>query len=155
MYFKPCITSNYCFSALTVLLLTYNFSINRTGICFFSPYILNCSISISLVLLLHLLWFISLPSRIFSEGTKDPIYSLNDNGHSACRKYCIFLWLVETIVMLYPESLKMNICNGDWLFSVSWNLNFKTLGVIELNTEVTQYIMLWCHSHIGICYSVL
>jgi len=48
--------------------------------------------------------------------------------------------------MLYPESLKMSLCNGDWLFSVCWNLNFKTLDVIELNTDVTQYIMLWCHS---------
>jgi len=49
-------------------------------------------------------------------------------------------------VTVYPESLKINLCNGDWLFSVSWNLNFKTLGPIELNTYVTRYIKLWCPS---------
>jgi len=44
--------------------------------------------------------------------------------------------------MIHPESLKISLCNGDWLFSVSWNMNFKTLGVTELNTDVTEYIEL-------------
>jgi len=44
--------------------------------------------------------------------------------------------------MLYTESLKMSLCNGDWLFFVRWDLNFKTLDVTELNTDVTRYIML-------------
>jgi len=42
--------------------------------------------------------------------------------------------------MIYPESLKISLCNGDWL--LSWNMNFKTLGFIELNTHITQSIKL-------------
>jgi hypothetical protein len=40
------------------------------------------------------------------------------------------------MLMVYPESLKISLYNGEWVFSVSWKLNFKTLGIIELSNTL-------------------
>jgi hypothetical protein len=55
--------------------------------------------------------------------------------------------------MVYPESLKIRLCNGDWLFCVSWNLNFKSLGVTELiqmSPNMSSYDAILCNTQVSV-----